>query len=168
MTSAGEAAQRLREKIAPERQIVICAIGGDWGDGSAGTAGFAAAALRAHALPSGVVLHELGTGALDISYDVMRGYDFCMLLDVTVGAGDGDGDGAIYEADEKEVDASIEDGQEVSPHAKDVGTVLHFIKHVGGWPGAIYVVPCDPSGGEAGAAAAVERLFTKVAELQDA
>ncbi|MCA1656796.1 MAG: hypothetical protein LC713_03655 [Actinobacteria bacterium] len=164
MTSAGEAAQRLREKIAPERQIVICAIGEDWGDGSDGVAGFAAAALSAHALPSGVVLHELGTGALDIAYDVMRGYDFCMLLDVTAGAGDG----PVYEADEKEVDASIEDGQEVYPHSKALTTVLHFIKHVGGWPGAIYVVPCDPAGGEAGAAAAIEQLFTTVAELQDA
>jgi len=137
VTSAGEAAQRLREKIAPERQIVICAIGSDWGDGAEGTAASAAAALNAHALPSGVVLHELGTGALDIAYDVMRGYDFCMLLDVTAGAGDG----PVYEADEPDVD---------------------------GWPGAIYVVPCDPAGGDARAAAAVELLFTTVAELQDA
>ena len=79
-----------------------------------------------------------------------------------------EGGGGVTEADEKEIDASIEDGQEVNHMGMDLQTVLHFIKHVGGWPGRVMVVPCAPGGGEGAAGAAVDQLFTTVAELQDA
>jgi hydrogenase maturation protease len=163
MIRAGDAAASLRESVAPERQIVIAAIGADWADDAA-TAGAVSDALSSHALPSGVSLHELGTGALDIAYDVMRGYDALVLLNLA-GA---EGAAGVVEADEKEIDASIEDGQEVNHMGMDLQTVLHFIKHVGGWPGRVMVVPCAPGGGEGAASAAVDQLFATVAELQDA
>jgi hydrogenase maturation protease len=163
MTRADDAAATLRDKVAPERQIVIAAIGADWASDET-TAAAVAAALSAHELPSGVSLHELGTGALDIAYDVMRGYDALVLIDLSAGAADR----GVTEADEKEIDPTIEDGQEVNHLAMDLPTVLHFITHVGGWPGKVIVVPCAPGGGEAAAVAAVDQLFGTVAEIQDA
>jgi hydrogenase maturation protease len=163
MTRADDAAATLRDKFAPERQIVLAAIGADWERDEA-TAAAVTAALSGHALPSGVSLHELGTGALDIAYDVMRGYDALVLIDLSAAsAGAG-----VTEADETDIDASIEDGQEVNHLAMDLPTVLHFIKHVGGWPGKVVVVPCAPGGGGPAAGAAVDQLFVAVAEIQDA
>ncbi|HEU0317316.1 MAG TPA: hypothetical protein VFR49_08300, partial [Solirubrobacteraceae bacterium] len=110
----------LGEAVAPERQIVIAAIGVDWA-----TAGDTVARqLGGRELPSGVSVHELGTGALDIAYDVMRGYDAAVLIDVSPATGAAE----VTEADEQEIDATIEDGQELNPHALDAPTVLHFIK----------------------------------------
>jgi hydrogenase maturation protease len=151
----------LGEAVAPERQIVIAVIGVDWP--SAGDP--VARLLGDHELPSGVSVHELGTGALDIAYDVMRGYDAAVLIDVsppTAGSAD------VTEADEKAIDATIEDGQELNPHAMDVPTVLHFIKHTGGWPGKVMLVGCDPAGGDTEAAAAVDRAFATIEELRSA
>ncbi len=150
----------LGEIVAPERQIVIAAIGEDWA--SAGDP--VARVLGERELPSGVSIHELGTGALDIAYDVMRGYDAAILIDVSAHGADAE----VHEADEKEVDAAIEDGQEINPHAMDAPTVLHFIKHTGGWPGKVLIVPCRPDSGAAGATDAVDRVFQTITELQNA
>jgi hydrogenase maturation protease len=145
--------------VAPERQILVAAIGEAWEDSGEPVA----AALGARELPSGVRLHELGTGALDIAYDVMRGYDALVLIDVGAPAG-----AEVVEAEEAEIEAGIEDGQDLDPHAMDPPTVMHFIKHVGGWPGHIVIVPCAAQGGEAGAAAAVDLAFATVEDLRRA
>jgi hydrogenase maturation protease len=150
----------LGEAVAPERQIVIAAVGVDWT--AAGDP--VARRLGERELPSGVSVHELGTGALDIAYDVMRGYDAAVLIDVSPPAGSAD----VTEADEKAIDATIEDGQELNPNAMDVPTVLHFIKHTGGWPGKVMLVPCDPAGGDDAAAEAVDRAFATIEELRSA
>jgi hypothetical protein len=78
------------------------------------------------------------------------------------------GGGEVAEADETMIDATIEDGQDLDPHAMDAPTVLHFIKHTGGWPGRVLVVPCDSDGGEAGAARAVEVALETIEELRRA
>ena len=39
----------------------------------------------------------------------------------------------------------IEDGQVVNPHGMDPQTVLRFVKTVGGWPGKVMVVACEPA-----------------------
>lgn len=152
----------LGEAVAPERQIVIAGIGERWRE--AGSAAAVARILGERELPSGVSVHELGTGALDIAYDVMRGYDAAILIDVSAHGGAG----AITEADETMIDATIEDGQELNPHAMDAPTVLHFIKHTGGWPGKVLLVPCEPDADEAGAGAAVDRVFETIEEIQRA
>jgi hydrogenase maturation protease len=37
------------------------------------------------------------------------------------------------------------DGQVVNPHGMDPRTVLRFVKTVGGWPGRVVVVACEPA-----------------------
>ena len=51
------------------------------------------------------------------------------------------------EADPDDVDGEIEDGQMLDPHGMDPQTVLRFVKYVGGWPGRVFVVACEPRGG---------------------
>ncbi len=159
MSTPGNSIAALGEAVAPERQIVIAGIGTDWGAG-----GDVAGILGARELPSGVSVHELGTGALDIAYDVMRGYDALVLIDVSTDGGPAE----VTEADEKTIDATIEDGQDLNPNAMDAATVLHFVKHTGGWPGKVMIVRCDPGGGDAAAAAAVDRVFETVEDLRRA
>ena len=48
------------------------------------------------------------------------------------------------EADADDVDGKIEDGQMLDPHGMDPQTVLRFVKYVGGWPGRVFVVACEP------------------------
>ena len=47
------------------------------------------------------------------------------------------------EPDPAEIEA-IEDGEVVNPHGMDPQTVLRFVKTVGGWPGKVVVVACEP------------------------
>ena len=65
----------------------------------------------------------------------------------------------------------------INPHGMDPKTVLRFVKSVGGWPGKVVIVACEPAGVEAmgmelseDVAAAVERavdtVLEQVAELQ--
>jgi hydrogenase maturation protease len=74
----------------------------------------------------------------------MRGYDALVLVDVSRQGGE---PGTLYvmEASEEEVEAGIEDGQVINPHAMDPQTVLRFVKTIGAWPGKVVVIACEPA-----------------------
>ena len=99
--------------------------------------------LAERELPDGVQVIDFGTGGLDLAYEVMRGYDALILIDVSR---QGEAPGTLYvmEASEDDVDGKIEDGQMLDPHGMDPQTVLRFVKYVGGWPGRVFVVACEP------------------------
>jgi hydrogenase maturation protease len=86
---------------------------------------------------------DFGSGGLDLAYEVMRGYDALILIDVSR---QGNPPGTLYvmEAREDDVEGQIEDGQMLDPHGMDPHTVLRFVKYVGGWPGRVFVVACEP------------------------
>ena len=86
---------------------------------------------------------DFGSGGLDLAYEVMRGYDALILVDVSRQGGE---PGTLYvmEAEQDDVDGEIEDGQVLDPHGMDPQTVLRFVKYVGGWPGRVFVVACEP------------------------
>ena len=87
--------------------------------------------------------------ALDLAYEVMRGYDALVILDVSPQGGE---PGTLYvmEPDEESVPGGIEDGDVINPHAMDPQTVLRFVKTVGSWPGLVRVVACEPGQVDAG------------------
>ena len=126
----------------PIRQILVAGIGNAWmrddGFGSE-----VVKLLSQRSLPEGVSVMDFGTGGLDLAYEVMRGYDSLILIDVSR---QGEPAGTLYvmEADPGDVDGSIEDGQALDPHGMDPETVLRFVKYVGGWPGRVFVVACEP------------------------
>ena len=95
-------------------------------------------------LPPEAAVFDFGTGGLDLAYEVMRGYDALILVDVSRQGGE---PGTLYvmEADEESVDAGIEDGQVLNPHGMDPQTVLRFVKTLGAWPGKVVVIACEPA-----------------------
>jgi hydrogenase maturation protease len=126
----------------PTRQILVAGIGNAWMKDD----GFGSAVvnlLSERSLPDGVSVVDFGTGGLDLAYEVMRGYDGLILVDISR---QGEPPGTLYvmEADPADIDGSIEDGQTLDPHAMDPETVLRFVKYVGGWPGRVLVVACEP------------------------
>ena len=118
-------------------------------------------------MPPGVAVMDAGTGGLDLAYEVMRGYDALVLIDVSRQGGAA---GTLYvmEAQEDDVDGSIEDGQLLNPHAMDPQTVLRFVKYVGGWPGRVMVIACEPESVEdvgLGLSDSVRAVVTRAADL---
>jgi hydrogenase maturation protease len=124
-------------------RILIAGIGNAWmrddGFGSA-----VVARLAERELPPEAAVFDFGTGGLDLAYEVMRGYDALVLIDVSRQGGE---PGTLYvmEADEADVEAGIEDGQVIDPHGMDPQTVLRFVKTLGAWPGKVVVVACEPA-----------------------
>lgn len=148
------------------RQILVAGIGNAWlrDDGFGGRV---AEQLAARELPDGVTVMDFGSGGLDLAYEVMRGYDALILIDVSRQGADA---GTLYvmEVDADDVDGSIEDGEMLNPHGMDPQTVLRFVKYVGGWPGRVVVVACEPETVEdvgLGLSDAVEGAVARAAEL---
>ena len=124
-------------------QILIAGIGNAWMRDD-GFGGQVAKRLSERQLPAEVAVFDFGTGGLDLAYEVMRGYDALVLVDISRQGGE---PGTLYvmEADEEDVDAGIEDGQVINPHGMDPQTVLRFVKTLGAWPGKVVVVACEPA-----------------------
>jgi hydrogenase maturation protease len=124
------------------KQILVAGIGNAWlrDDGFGGEV---ARILSDRELPDGVQVIDFGSGGLDLAYEVMRGYDALILVDVSR---QGEAPGTLYvmEASEEDVEGDIKDGQMLDPHGMDPETVLRFVKYVGGWPGKVFVVACEP------------------------
>ena len=124
-------------------QILIAGVGNAWMQDD-GFGGEVVRQLGELDLPDGVTVEDFGTGGLDLAYEVMRGYDALILLDVTRGGGT---PGTLYvlEPEEAEIAAGIEDGEMIDPHAMDPQTVLRFVRAVSGWPGSVVVIACEPA-----------------------
>jgi hydrogenase maturation protease len=125
------------------RSILVAGVGNAWlrDDGFGGEV---ARLLEARDLPEGVSVMDAGTGGLDLAYEVMRGYDALVILDVSRQGGE---PGTLYvmEPEEESVQGSIEDGEAINPHGMDPQTVLRFVKSLGAWPGKVVVIACEPA-----------------------
>jgi hydrogenase maturation protease len=124
------------------RKILIAGIGNAW----MGDDGFGSEVVKRLGeieLPHGVAVMDFGTGGLNLAYEVMRGYDALMMLDISEQGG---APGTLYviEADEESIDGSIEDGASINPHGMDPKTMLRFVKSIGAWPGKVVVIACEP------------------------
>src|SRR5947199_10229646 len=125
------------------RSILVAGVGNAWLRDD----GFGSEVIRRLEqceLPPGVMVMDAGTGGLDLAYEVMRGYDALVILDVSKQGGE---PGTLYvmEPDEESVHAGIEDGEVINPHAMDPQTVLRFVKSIGAWPGRVVVIACEPA-----------------------
>jgi len=125
------------------RSILVAGVGNVWlrDDGFGGEV---ARRLKQLELPAGVTVMDAGTGGLDLAYEVMRGYDGLVILDVSKQGGE---PGTLYvmEPDEESVQGGIEDREVINPHGMDPQTVLRFVKSIGAWPGRVVVIACEPA-----------------------
>lgn len=152
-----------------EKQILVAGVGNAWLQDDA-FGGEVARRLEAEGVPSGVRVMDFGTNGLDLSYEVMRGYDALVIVDASR---QGEAPGTLYVLEPRREDfpAAIEDGETIDLHGMDPGTVLRFVAATGGWPGKVLVIGCEP--GEVGdvglgltppVAAAVDRAVALVRE----
>lgn len=126
----------------PEPQILVAGIGNAWQRDDA-FGGEVVKALLETDLPAGVTVLDFGTGGLDLAYELMRGYNAMVLVDVSRQGGD---PGTLYVMDPDPAEIKpIGDGDVVNPHGMDPQTVLRFVKTVGGWPGRVVIVACEPA-----------------------
>ena len=125
------------------KRILVAGIGNAWLKDD-GFGGEVVKRLESRELPEGAAVFDFGTGGLDLAYEVMRGYDALLLIDVSRQGGE---PGTLYvmEAVKEDVEAGIEDGQMINPHAMDPQTVLRFVKTLGAWPGKVVIVACEPA-----------------------
>ena len=123
--------------------ILVAGIGNAWLKDD-GFGGEVAKRLNEHKLPAGVTVFDFGTGGLDLAYEVMRGYDGLVLVDISAQGGK---PGTLYvmEPDAESVTSGIDDGALIDPHGMDPQTVLRFVKTISGWPGHVVVVACEPA-----------------------
>ena len=141
------------------RKLLVAGIGNSWLSDD-GFGGAVVKALEQRELPSEAAVFDFGTGGLDLAYEIMRGYDAVIFIDVSRQGGE---PGTLYvmEASEDDVEAGIEDGQVLNPHGMDPQTVLRFVKTLGAWPGKVVIVACEP--------AVVEEMGTTLsAQVDDA
>jgi len=154
------------------KRILVAGVGNAWlrDDGFGGEV---ARRLEQRTMPHGVAVMDAGTGGLDLAYEVMRGYDALVILDVSRQGGE---PGTLYvmEADEESVDGQIDDGAVINPHGMDPQEMLRFVKAAGAWPGKVVVVACEPAdveelgwGLSEQVKDAVERAVDLVAETVD-
>ncbi len=124
------------------KQVLVAGIGNAWMKDDA-FGGEVAARLQERELPPGVSVLDFGTGGLNLAYEVMRGYDALILVDISRQGGE---PGTLYvmEPDEDAIDPSLDNGEIIDPHGMDPQTVLRFVKGVGGWPGKVVVIACEP------------------------
>ena len=152
-----------------EPRILVAGVGNAWlrDDGFGGEV---ARRLEERELPAGVAVMDAGTGGLDLAYEVMRGYDALVILDVSRQGGE---PGTLYvmEVSEESVEGKIDDGEAINPHGMDPQTVLRFVRSIGAWPGKVVVIACEPAeveelgfGLSADVHAAVERAVELVLE----
>jgi hydrogenase maturation protease len=122
--------------------ILVAAVGNLW-LGDDGFAAEVAKRLRERALPEDIAVADFGTGGLDLAYEVMRGYEALVLVDVSRQGGE---PGTLYvmEVDPESIEGGIDDGMQIDPHGMDPETVLRFVKATGGWPCMVVVVACEP------------------------
>lgn len=123
--------------------ILVGGIGNAWLKDD-GFGGEVAKRLNEQELPAGVAVFDFGTGGLDLAYEMMRGYDGLVLVDISAQGGE---PGTLYvmEPDEESVTTGIEDGVLIDPHGMDPQTVLRFVKTISGWPGHVVVIACEPA-----------------------
>jgi hydrogenase maturation protease len=154
--------------VSPGREprILIAGVGNAWlrDDGFGGEV---ARRLAERELPAGVAVMDAGTGGLDLAYEVMRGYDALVILDVSRQGGE---PGTLYvmEVQEESIEGGIEDGETLNPHGMDPHTVLRFVRSVGAWPGKVVVVACEPADVERmglGLSADVQSALERALEL---
>lgn len=137
----GASGSDLDDMRSTPKRVLVAGIGNAWMRDDA-FGGKVAEALEGR-LPEQAAVFDFGIGGIDLAYEVMRGYDALVLVDISRQGGE---PGTLYVMDASPDDlAPIGEGEMISPHGMDPETVLRFVKAVGGWPGKVKIVACEPA-----------------------
>ena len=94
------------------------------------------------ALPEHVHVKDFGIRSYDLAYAIMNGYDATILVDASLRGG---APGTVYliEPDEKKLDELPMEA--VNAHSMNPVRVLQMVRSLGGQPGWLRVVGCEPA-----------------------
>jgi len=123
------------------KRILVAGIGNIFfGDDAFGCE--VASQLRRKPLPEGVRVIDFGIRSYDLAYAIMDGYDATILVDATP---QGSAPGTIYliEPDLKKLDELPDEA--VNAHSMNPVRVLQLVRSLGGRPGWLRVVGCEPA-----------------------
>ena len=123
------------------KRILVAGIGNIFfGDDAFGCE--VASQLRRKPLPEGVRVIDFGIRSYDLAYAIMDGYDATILVDATT---QGSAPGTIYliEPDLKKLDELPDEA--VNAHSMNPVRVLQLVRSLGGKPGWLRVVGCEPA-----------------------
>jgi hydrogenase maturation protease len=123
------------------QRILIAGLGNIfWGDDGFGVE--VVRRLSAQVLPASVRVADFGIRALHLAYELFDGgYETTILVDA---ARMGDEPGTVYFI-KPDLDTLLTDASELpDAHAMDFRSVLRLLRSLGGNPGDLYVVGCEP------------------------
>jgi len=123
------------------KNILVAGIGNIFfGDDAFGCE--VAAQLMRRPLPEGVRVIDFGIRSYDLAYAMMDGPDVTIFIDATP---QGQPPGTIYliEPDQNFLDNPS--GEVVNAHSMNPVRVLQLIRSLGGQPGRLYLVGCEPA-----------------------
>jgi hydrogenase maturation protease len=126
--------------MAPKR-ILVAGIGNIFfGDDAFGCE--VAAALMRRSLPEEVRVVDFGIRSYDLAYAIMDGPDVTILVDAT---SQGKSPGTIFliEPDQSLVDNETD--EVLNAHSMNPLRVLQMVRSMGGKPGRLYLVGCEPA-----------------------
>jgi hydrogenase maturation protease len=93
-------------------------------------------------LPEAVRVVDFGIRSYDLAYAIMEDYEAVILVDATQ---QGQPPGTVYliEPDLSQLDKL--NGEVVNAHSMNPVRVLHMVQSMGGEPGQLYLVGCEPA-----------------------
>jgi hydrogenase maturation protease len=92
-------------------------------------------------LPPGVTVTDYGIRSLHLAYDMLAGYDTTVLVDAMQR---GDEPGTVYVVDVTAGGAGHPKRPDLDPHGMTPDAVLALIATLGGEPGQVFLVGCEP------------------------
>ncbi|MEP6822619.1 MAG: hydrogenase maturation protease [Chthoniobacterales bacterium] len=101
-----------------------------------------AKALLLRQQPEGVRVVDFGIRSYDLAYAMMDGPDVTIFVDATP-RGEKPGTVSLIEPDIKSLDNA--EGEVVNAHSMNPVRVLQLIRSLGGEPGRLYLVGCEPA-----------------------
>ncbi|HVK21121.1 MAG TPA: hydrogenase maturation protease [Actinokineospora sp.] len=96
--------------------------------------------LAAEPVPDGVSVGEYGIRGMHLAYELMSGYDVTILIDATA-RGEVPGTVTVLELDT----TAPAEPPPVSAHEMTPDSVLDFVHLLGGTPGRVLLVGCEPA-----------------------
>ncbi len=123
------------------KNILVAGIGNIFfGDDAFGCE--VAAALLKRPLPSEVRVIDFGIRSYDLAYAMMNGPDVTIFIDATP-RGEPPGTVSLIEPDLNFLDNAS--GEVVNAHSMNPVRVLQLLRSLGGQPGRLYLVGCEPA-----------------------
>jgi len=123
------------------KNILIAGIGNIFfGDDAFGCE--VARELMRQPLPEGVRVIDFGIRSYDLAYAMMDGPDVTIFIDATAR---GQPPGTVYIIEPETISLDSTSGEVVNAHSMNPVRVLQLIRSLGGQPGRLYLVGCEPA-----------------------